>query len=217
MISVKLFMAVCNINQRNYHGENCLCVALVSVCSPDVIRGLLAKGADAYNCYCDMDAVSVLLTRSDSRSCHKAAHLRILLKHFPKLVNEGLIGRDKRPLHLAMERNSPELVRIMLKHPALELEANDRLVSVAILTPRRPSLEIVKIAVEAVKARSDRPLHDELVYRSYYGRMTAIMVLVQTNNVCVDEHEAARIIDYLAEKGCPVDGAEKIGKHTFGK
>lgn len=148
-----------------------------------------------------------------------SGYLKLLLDHRPQSSKRCVgIGRDSRsPLHLAIERGDPECVSALLNHPSCELKTgNDRILSVALLSNVRPSVEVVKVIVEAIeKKRGAAELQRHFVYHTLYGPTTAIMVLMKARYTLAFQEEAGEIVDYLVGKGCPPDGSARNSEEDY--
>jgi hypothetical protein len=151
------------------------------------------------------------------------AFLDLLLKFHPELVNNHVIGEDERlsqkkileprlPMQVATEQNCPALLRKILSHPDCDIWGGgfERILSHALLNS--PSPEIVRIVVEELEARSSETLRKQFVYESQYGKTTSILVLLKSKFAVRYKTEVAEILDYLIDKGCPVDGPGSIGR-----
>ena len=136
-------------------------------------------------------------------------YLKVLLDH----RNRG-VGVRRKYVNLAIERGDPELLRVLLNHPSCDLRTgSDRILSVALLSAVRPSVEVVRVIVEAIeRKRGAAELQRHFVYDSVYGPTTAIMVLMRARHLRAYQREAGDVIDYLVAKGCPADGAAGNGE-----
>ena len=141
-----------------------------------------------------------------------SGYLKLLLDH-----RKPGSGIRRKYLDLSIERGDPELLRVLLNHPSCDLRTgSDRILSVALLSAVRPSVEAVKVIVEAIESkRGAAELQRHFVYDTVYGPTTAIMVLMKARYLRAYQREAGDVIDYLVAKGCPADGSARNGEEQF--